>query len=168
MHLFQTRRMNKVLYEGALAWDLLHYFWPKRYPFHITILSERIIPLLVVKKRGQKEYSRWKLNVSISSLSLCEHKPIKLWNKSAVNTPSIKRVPLSEEHDAVDRRLVTLRNIYKLKPLLCLLFSLADMPIYSVIGSILEGPGGILRYRSDGSARRTISRTPPKGTRILF
>ena len=122
----------------------------------------------MVKKRGQKEYSRWKLNVSISSLSLCENKPIKLWNKSAVNTPSIKRVPLSEEHAPVDRRLVTLRNIYKLKPLLCLLFSLADMPIYSVIGSILEGPGGILRYRSDGSARRTISRTPPKGTRILF
>ena len=42
------------------------------------------------------------------------------------------------------------------------------MPIYSIIGSTLEGPGGILPYRSDGSARRKISRKPPKGTRILF
>ena len=31
-----------------------------------------------------------------------------------------------------------------------------------------NGGGGVLPYKSDGGARRKISRTPLKGTRILF
>ena len=31
-----------------------------------------------------------------------------------------------------------------------------------------DGGGGVLPYKSDGGARRKISRTPLKGTRILF
>ena len=31
-----------------------------------------------------------------------------------------------------------------------------------------EGGWGVLPYKSDGSARRKISKTPQKGTRIFF
>ena len=34
--------------------------------------------------------------------------------------------------------------------------------------NITNSPGGVLAYKTDGGARRKFSRTPLKGTRILF